>query len=213
MREATVHLSAERLDALGIEEFVTSVREAGLEQVSELQCGRPGCLLVIEVAEPISGTSFSAIPNLEWWEEVTGAGHTTYLCKLAVPALQDEEVAPHHESDASQMELDATADGIDITLLGDQDALSDRIEEFSAVGANPVLRALTDYGGPPDPLDALTARQREVLTLAFERGYFDVPRGTTTDALAGELGVDASTVREHLQRAQKNLLVDVLDAA
>ncbi|WP_435065066.1 helix-turn-helix domain-containing protein [Halobaculum sp. EA56] len=211
MREATVHLPIDQLEALGIEEFVTSVREAGLENVSELQCGRPGCLLVIEVAEPISGARFSSIPNLEWWEEVTSSDHTTYLCKLAVPAVQDE-VAPHHESDASQNELEVTREGIDITLVGEQDALSDRVEEFSSTGANPVLRTLTDYEGPRDPLDALTARQREVLTLAFGHGYFDVPREATTDDLATELGIDASTVREHLQRAQKNLLASLLDA-
>jgi DNA-binding CsgD family transcriptional regulator len=212
MREATVHLSSDQLRALGIEEFVSSVREAGLEGLSELQCGRPGCLLAIEVAEPITGARFSSIPNLEWWEEVTGTGHTTYLCKLAVPALQDE-VAPRHESETSQEELGVTREGIDITLVGEQDALSDRVEEFSAVGANPVLRRLTDYRGPRDPLDALTARQRDVLTLAFERGYFGVPREATTDDIATELGVDASTVREHLQRAQRNLLASLLDAA
>lgn len=211
MREATVHLSSDQLQALGIEEFVTSVREAGLKRVSELQCGRGGCLLVIEVAEPISSTRFSSLPNLEWWEEVTSSGHRTYLCKLAVPALHDG-VAPRHESDTSQEELDVTREGIDITLVGEQDALSDRVEEFSAVGANPVLRTLTDYDGPSNPLDGLTARQREVLTLAFESGYFDVPRETTTDDLATELGIDSSTVREHLQRAQKNLLASLLDA-
>lgn len=210
MREATIHLSSDQLEAFGIEEFATSVREAGLERISELQCGRPGCLLVIEVAETISSGEFSTIPNLKWWEEITRSGKTTYLCKLAVPVLQDD-VDPHPESDTSQEELDVTREGLDITIVGEQSALSERVEEFSATGADPVLRTLTDYSGSHDPLEALTARQEEVLTLAFKMGYFDVPRDATTDDIATELEIDPSTVREHLQRAQRNLLTGVLD--
>jgi predicted DNA binding protein len=37
-------------------------------------------------------------------------------------------------------------------------------------------------------------------------GYFAVPREVSTDEIAGELGLDSSTVAEHLQRAEKNLL-------
>jgi DNA-binding CsgD family transcriptional regulator len=210
MREAIVHLATDQLEALGIDEFVRSGREAGLEDVSELRCGRPGCLLVIEVAEPIDSARFSSIPNLEWWAEVANSGCTTYLCKLDVPAV-GEQVVPHHESDVSQTALDATEEGIDITLVGEQDALADRVDEFSAAGTNPVLRTLTNYGRPHDPVDALTARQREVLALAYGRGYFDTPRKATTGEIGTALGIDGSTVREHLQRAQKNLVADGLD--
>lgn len=210
MREATVHLSSDQLEAFGIGDFVASIREAGLERVTELQCERPGCLLVIDVADAIPPERLSTIPTLEWWEGVSGSDGTTYLCKLAVPALQ-EGVDPHHESATVDQTLAATGEGIDITLVGDQDALSDRVEEFGATGATPVLRTLADYDGPRDPLDALTARQREVLTTAFEMGYFEVPRAATTDDLATALGIDPSTVREHLQRAQRNLLASLLD--
>lgn len=37
-------------------------------------------------------------------------------------------------------------------------------------------------------------------------GYFVVPEEVTTDEIATALDLDPSTVREHLQRAQKNLL-------
>lgn len=211
MREVTIHLSKEELAAFGIDEFVSVIQTAGLEQVTELQCQRPGCLLAIEVTEAIPADQLSTLENLEWWERLDREGGVTYLCKLAVPAF-DEGFEPHHETDTSQSAVEVAGEGVDVTMVGTQDALSERVREYGNTGADPLLRTLTDYEGPADPLDAVTPRQQEVLETAFEMGYFNVPREVTTDAIATTLDLDPSTVREHLQRAQKNLLTDVLDA-
>jgi hypothetical protein len=210
MREVTIHLSKEELAAFGIEEFVSVFWSAGLEQVTELQCQRPGCLLAIEVTEAISADQLSTLENLEWWERLDREGGVTYLCKLAVPVF-DEGFDPHHETDASQSAVEVAGNGVDVTMVGNQDALSERVREYDETGADPLLRTLTDYEGPADPLDAVTSRQQEVLETAFEMGYFDVPREVTTDEIATTLDLDPSTVREHLQRAQKNLFTDLLE--
>ncbi|OYR40535.1 hypothetical protein DJ82_07275 [Halorubrum sp. Ib24] len=211
MREVTIHLSKEELAAFGIEEFVSVIQMTGLERVTELQCQRPGCLLAIEVTEPIPTDQLSTLENLEWWERLNREGGVTYLCKLAVPAF-DEGFDPHHETDASQSAVEVAGDGVDVTMVGNQDALSERVHEYGDTGADPLLRTLTDYEGPADPLDAVTPRQQEVLETAFDMGYFEVPMEVTTDEFATALDLDPSTVREHLQRAQKNLLTDILEA-
>lgn len=54
--------------------------------------------------------------------------------------------------------------------------------------------------------DRLTERQREVFETARQRGYYEWPRGTTADALAGEIGVAKATVLEHLRKAEAKLL-------
>lgn len=212
MREATIHLDSEALAAFGIEAFVSAVQTAGLEQVTELQCQRPGCLLVVDVAEPIPDARLAELDNLEWWEALDRDRGVAYLCKLAVPAL-DDGVAPHHETDVSQSELDPAGDGIDVTLVGRHDRLAERVREYGTAGTEPLLRTLTEYRGPSDPLEAVTPRQRAVLEAAYELGYFEVPKATTTDEIAAELDLDPSTVREHLQRAQRNLLTAVLKSA
>lgn len=212
MREATVHLSSAELAAFGIDEFVSAVQTAGLERVSELQCQRPGCLLVVELEEPVPADRFLELENLEWWERIDRRGGATYLCKLAVPAFE-EGFDPHHETDVSQDAVDVAGDGVDVTMVGGQEALSERVREYADTGADPLLRTLADYDGPDDPLDAVTPRQQEVLETAFEMGYFEVPRETTTAEVATTLDLDPSTVREHLQRAQRNLLGDVLDTS
>lgn len=53
----------------------------------------------------------------------------------------------------------------------------------------------------PTAADVLTDDQRETLRLAYERGYFETPRGATRSDLAAELGVEEGTVERRLNRA------------
>ena len=60
--------------------------------------------------------------------------------------------------------------------------------------------------------EELTDRQREVVETASEAGYYEV-REASTAAVAEELGLDPSTVPEHLQRAERNLLTHHIGGA
>lgn len=51
------------------------------------------------------------------------------------------------------------------------------------------------------PWYGLTEPQREALRLAVQRGYYDIPRGSTTKELADELGISDQAVTERLRRA------------
>lgn len=85
------------------------------------------------------------------------------------------------------------------------------IKDLKATGFEPTLQKIQSYRIKNKPLDSLTNRQREVLEIAFDHGYYDVPRSTSTKELAADLGLDDSTVSEHLQRAERNLLSTVLN--
>ncbi|MFB6089737.1 MAG: helix-turn-helix domain-containing protein [Halobellus sp.] len=209
MRQATIHLSDAELAALGIGELVSLFRDAGLRRVSELQCRGSGCLLVVGVDEAVDEERLAARSDVEWWERIDGGGSVTYLCKVAVPEV-GEAVDPYHETEVAQRELDPTEKGLDVTILGSHEALGERVREYEAAGADVLLRAMSDYEGPDDPLDATTPRQREVLKTAFDLGYFDVPRAATTEEVGEALDLDPSTVREHLQRAQRNVFAALL---
>lgn len=60
------------------------------------------------------------------------------------------------------------------------------------------------------PEQRLTQPQREVMTLALEKGYFDVPRRTTLVELADELGVSDQAISARIRRASKKLWESVL---
>jgi predicted DNA binding protein len=93
-----------------------------------------------------------------------------------------------------------------LSLVGSQEAISGTLDEYESDGVSPELRKLGDYQGREQPLDELTDRQREVIQTAFEMGYYEVPREISSEDIAAELGVDPSTVAEHLQRAERNLM-------
>ncbi|MFC5277459.1 helix-turn-helix domain-containing protein [Halorubrum rubrum] len=57
----------------------------------------------------------------------------------------------------------------------------------------------------------LTERQREVLTAAYDAGYFDHPKGANAGEVAADLGIDRSTFSEHIAAAQRKILATVLD--
>lgn len=70
--------------------------------------------------------------------------------------------------------------------------------------------------GPYDPgsdrvFGALTQRQKTVLRTALDRGYYDVPRGTSCDALATELNCAPGTVSQHLRRIESTVLSAFLE--
>lgn len=56
----------------------------------------------------------------------------------------------------------------------------------------------------------LTTKQRETLLTALEHGYFEVPRETTQQELAEELGIQSSSTSETLRRAIAELIANTL---
>ena len=57
----------------------------------------------------------------------------------------------------------------------------------------------------------LTERQREVLLLAYESGFFESPRETTGVELGEQLGISQPTVTHHLREGQRRLLAALLN--
>lgn len=64
------------------------------------------------------------------------------------------------------------------------------------------VHKLTARDIPTTNAGALTPIQREAFILAFERGYFAIPRQATLDTVGEELGISAQAVSERLRRAQ-----------
>lgn len=90
------------------------------------------------------------------------------------------------------------------------DELSDR---FPDADVTRFLRSSTNDGVRDDvsvDRNKLTARQREVLDLAYQRGYFDRPRRTNATEIADELDITPSTFREHLTAAEQKIFRDLL---
>lgn len=59
--------------------------------------------------------------------------------------------------------------------------------------------------------ERLTDRQREVLTTAFELGYYDPEGGASGQVVADALEISPSTVSQHLQAAERKLVSVLLE--
>jgi predicted DNA binding protein len=56
----------------------------------------------------------------------------------------------------------------------------------------------------------LTDDQQDTLTLAFQEGYYDIPREASAENLAGELDVSHQAVSERLRRGHRSLVKNTL---
>lgn len=86
-----------------------------------------------------------------------------------------------------------------------RDQLADRGHSFR-------LLSLTEMTCPDRGVQVLTSAQRDALVTAAERGYYRVPRETTTDELADDLDISHQAISELLRRATENLVFSTLTA-
>lgn len=61
-----------------------------------------------------------------------------------------------------------------------------------------------------DVVDSLTARQREIVTVAIKRGYYDNPRTCSLTDLADQFEVNKSVISGVLHRAEGEIIKDTI---
>ena len=211
MREAILSVSDDELAALGIRDLVSLCRSAGLRDFEELECQPTGAVIRIEVETRLDEDRLQAIEYVNWWERVTSSDDPQqYLLSFTAPNLS-ETISEHANNLVGACDAEMTDRGANLSLVGPQDAIRGTLDEYRSSGMSPHLRRIAPYSGTERPLDRLTERQQEVIQAAYDMGYYEVPRETSTAAVAAELEIDPSTVAEHLQRAERNLLSQFLD--
>ncbi len=87
-------------------------------------------------------------------------------------------------------------------------------EQYPPVDVQRLLQPPLE-GSPEDRVfvnrGKLTDRQLEVLTVAYDMGYFRRPKGANATEIAESLGIAQSTFTEHLVAAQRKILADLLE--
>ena len=61
--------------------------------------------------------------------------------------------------------------------------------------------------------DALTERQFATIQMAYYGGYFETPRKSTGDELAGRLGITRQTFNQHLRKAEETVFEQLFEAS
>lgn len=114
------------------------------------------------------------------------------------------------ETNARILEAEGTADVWDFRLQfrtrADLSAFREACEDHDIPLT---LRRLYNPALPEDG-GQLSAQQYEALISAYQGGYFEVPRGTSMNALATEFGISDSAVSQRIRRGTSALIAETL---
>ncbi|WP_368411824.1 helix-turn-helix domain-containing protein [Haladaptatus halobius] len=80
--------------------------------------------------------------------------------------------------------------------------LSSKAAEFVDIE----IERVSEYGSEDRLSSALTERQREILKVAVEQGYYEVPRQATIRDIADAMELSQATVGEYLQKIEARVL-------
>ena len=98
-----------------------------------------------------------------------------------------------------------------LTFVGNLNEVKKLLARAEEVGQKFKILSLTDARFSPDSvLQSLTERQRKILAAAYTKGYYDVPRKIDSEELAKMLNIVKSTLVEHLRKAEKRLITDIM---
>ncbi len=98
-----------------------------------------------------------------------------------------------------------------LTFVGNLNEVKKLLARAEKVGQKFKIVSLTDARFSPDSiLHVLTEKQRRILSLAYTNGYYDVPRKIDSEELAQMLKIVKSTLVEHLRKAEKRLITDIM---
>jgi predicted DNA binding protein len=147
---------------------------------------------------------------------------------LSVVRSEDDHhtllVRGHEEGEAkrdyNELDLDIiyttpsfqSEDRMVLSFIGEQRSLLSFVEMFKGTGVGEMTNMTFKRAAyqRKDMLSVLTDRQREVMVAAYRFGYYDLPRGITSQRLAERVGLSKPTTLEHLRKAERRLLSEVM---
>ncbi|WP_323190129.1 bacterio-opsin activator domain-containing protein [Halostella sp. PRR32] len=97
-------------------------------------------------------------------------------------------------------------------LFPDDESLAEFHDLCAAYDLSFELVRLYKADTTSDPaVQHLTDEQREVLELAYDQGYFSVPRETSMEELANELDISTNAISKRLRRAHETVLEETFE--
>ena len=133
----------------------------------------------------------------------------TYRLQLTDRARSfDTDVASH---DGRLLEASSTSEGWEIQVrFPDRPALVAFNHTCREDGMTIRVNHLRSWQSDDPVVVGLTPKQQELLSVAYEEGYFDVPRGISQDELADRMDVSKSAISQRMRRAIAQLCCDSL---
>ncbi len=97
-----------------------------------------------------------------------------------------------------------------MSVIGDQQSLQWFIEGIKKIGIIKQTSFVKPIYQGNNLLSCLTDKQRNIILKANEMGYYDYPRKINSEILANTVGLGRATVVEHLRKAEKRIMNQIL---
>lgn len=209
MREAIISLNDEDLETIGFKNLISECREAGIRDIELLEDDGVRSVPQIEIEEPLDEDRLESIECVQA-VELVAEKRDTYLYILEIEALEmPDGMVEDHDNFVGVCDPTMTDQGLLLSLVGSQEAIRAVLRNFEHAGVVPKLEQLRKYGVGDGEENLLTERQYEVLSKAYDMGFYNVPKDASVNDVAEAVGLESATVSEHLQRAERNVLSKV----
>lgn len=209
MQQLRVYFPNRSIEKEGIGSLIDDLRRANVRTVNTVLCTGDRGVFRIGLDEVLEEGSLATNDAVTEFKKLTDSP-PEYLIVLSPPfpwMLFDDCPAAL----LCEQELVFRDDGLEVTIIVTQAEVEELSTHITQSNISCEILSIGAYRGCSDgATDSLTRRQQDVLQHAHDRGYYDVPRRTTLSELANDLGIDQSTVAEHLRRAENNMFTHVL---
>ena len=187
-------------------------------QPNEIECAHALCLqsdvrMFIVQIDPDDDVAEAELAAFDEIEETTVLGETSEKVVYKLTVDVDESISaafdPERFDGAPIEPTTITPNGwYERKIFTDFEAFTEFRTSCEKHEISFDLLSMTPDPSQSDELsrDGLTDRQREALTLAVSRGYYENPRQVTTEELAEELGISQSSLSGLLRRGERQLL-------
>ncbi|MBI3022095.1 MAG: helix-turn-helix domain-containing protein [Thaumarchaeota archaeon] len=148
----------------------------------------------------------------EWWTrrsriKILSKEKGSYVVYVEVGARRTERRAPG----VNVIPVELRDERLTMVVLGEAIEVRRFLRELDTWRVKYSIRFLGSATFEPNsPVSTLTERQKRIIHAAYEHGYYEIPRRITSEGLARAMGIDKSTVAEHLRKAENRLLTQVL---
>jgi predicted DNA binding protein len=169
-------------------------------------------LIECHLKENVSIHELSSIGNMDILNVIRSEGDK-HIC--LVLGHEPEEASDMFKS--SDLNLIYTApsliseDRIIISFISGQKDMA-RFVEMVKAGIGKVVNMTFKQSSyeKKDLLTILTDKQREIMTTAYGYGYYDIPKGISSEQLSEKVKISKPTLLEHLRKAERRILTEIL---
>ncbi len=102
-------------------------------------------------------------------------------------------------------------DCLTFNMVGTPEDFQTFVSDAREKGWGLEILSVCDYNpGVSGVFDVLTPRQKKILIDSYRLGYFDQPRRLNAGELAEKMGINKSTLLEHIHKAEKRLIGQII---